>query len=192
MDEITEEEFNMTKKKETIEASEAKQSFTEVDLLWDGWLNSFKTLQTYQNDLEAKSIQAFEKQKELINTTRETLVGMENETNKLTGEWKENLQKTVKTVNKEQAGPIVSNWMNQVEEFNDKVQALSWTPSKVMLDLFSQSQDQLESNVKLALEQQQTGRSEALKAIGELTEQMKETHKGILENSLFSTFTNKQ
>lgn len=191
MDNINEEELFMTNKNEEKQAVQSNQTLTEVDSLWDGWFNSFKTLQTYQSDLEKKSIQAFENQKDLINKTRETLVGMENETNKLTGEWKENLKKTVPVADTEKANPIVSNWMNQVEEFNDKVQTLSWTPSKVMLDLFSQSQVQLESNMKLALDQQQNNRHDALKAISDLTEQMKATHKSLLDNSLMTNFVKK-
>ena len=49
-----------------------------------------------------------------------------------------------------------------------------------MLDFFSQSQVQLESGVKEALIQQQQARSEALKTIENLTEQMKQTQKGLL------------
>ena len=191
MDNINEEELFMTNKNEEQQAVQSNQTLTEVDSLWDGWFNSFKTLQTFQSDLEKKSIQAFENQKDLINKTRETLVGMENETNKLTGEWKENLKKTVPVADTEKANPIVSNWMDQVEEFNDKVQTLSWTPSKVMLDLFSQSQVQLESNMKLALDQQQNNRHDALKAISDLTEQMKATHKSLLDNSLMTNFVKK-
>lgn len=174
----------MTKKSVEQKELQPKTVLSEVDSLWDGWLNSFKTLQTYQSDLEEKSIQAFEKQKELIDKTRETLVGMENETTKLTGQWKENLKKTVKMEDTEKAAPIVSNWVNQVEEFNDKVQTLSWTPSKVMLDIFSQSQNQLETNVKMALNQQQTNRNDAIKVISEMTEQMKQTHKSLLDQSI--------
>lgn len=180
----------MTKNNEEQNNHE-NSAFEEVDSLWDGWLKSFKTLQTYQNDLEKKSLQAFEKQKELIDKTRETLVGMENETTKITGQWKENLKKTVKLDEAENAAPIVANWVNQVEEFNDKVQTLSWSPSKVMLDIFSQSQNQLESNVKMALDQQQTNRNDALNAISQLTEQMKQTHKSLLDNNFVNSFTQK-
>lgn len=182
------EELGMTKNNEEHNKDE-NLAFKEVDSLWDGWLNSFKTLQTNQNDLEQKSLQAFEKQKELLDKTRETLVGMEDETTKITGQWKENLKKTVKLDEAENAAPIVSNWVNQVEEFNDRVQTLSWTPSKVMLDIFSQSQNQLESNVKMALDQQQTNRNDALTAISELTEQMKQTHKSLLDNSFMKNFS---
>lgn len=163
-----------------IENKEGQNSLQQVDMIWDGWLNSFKTIQGFQNEIADKSLQAFENQKDLLNTTRGTLSKMEEEANKISEEWKANLQNTVNTVDKDQFGPIVSTWMNQIEEINSTVQSLSWTPSKVMLDLFSQSQDQLESNVKNALDQQLAGSSEVYKTIEKLTEQMRDTHKKLL------------
>ena len=49
-----------------------------------------------------------------------------------------------------------------------------------MLDLFIESQNQLEATMKKTLASQKKERTENFKKIEELTEQMKETYKGIL------------
>jgi putative cell wall-binding protein len=165
----------MTKKR-----TENQQSLNVADSLLDGWLNSFKTLQGFQTEIDEKSLKAIDNQKEILNSTRGILSKIEEEANKKTEELKESLQNTIKTMEKDQVGSTVSTWMSQIEEVNNSILALSWTPSKIMLDLFSQSQDHLESNVKEALEQQQQARSEALKTIEKLTEQIKKTHKELL------------
>ena len=164
----------------TTKRTEDQQSLNAVDSIWDGWLNSFKALQGFQAEIDEKSLQAIDNQKEMLNSTRGILSKIEEEANKKTEELKTSLQNTMNTIEKEQAGSAVSTWMNQIEDINNSVQALSWAPNKVMLDLFSQSQDQFQTSVKEALSQQQQARSEALKTIEKLTEQMKQSQKGLL------------
>ncbi|MFS0574018.1 hypothetical protein AB1K83_00140 [Sporosarcina sp. 179-K 3D1 HS] len=161
-------------------AKEVKQPANEVDLIWESWLNGFKTIQNLQQDISDKSFKVFENQKELLNSTRTTLTQLEAEASKISEEWKSSLQKTIKESDKERYLPLASTWLNQLDEINSTVQSLSWTPSKVMLDLFSQSQSQLESNVKNVLDQQQKGNAELLKSVEKLTDQLKETHKRLL------------
>ena len=156
------------------------QSLNAIDSIWNGWLNSFKTLQGFQTEIDEKSLQAIDSQKEVLNSTRGTLSKLEEEANKITAEVKESLQNTLKTIEINQVGSPVSTWINQIEEINNSVQALSWNPSKIMLDFVSKSQDQLESNVKEALKQQQQVRSEALKTVEKLTEQIKESQKVLI------------
>lgn len=165
----------MTKKR-----TENQQTLDAVDSIWDGWLNSFKTLQGFQTEIDEKSLQAIDNHKEMLNSTRGILSKIEEEANKKTEELKTSLQNTMNTIGKEQVGSAVSIWMNQIEDINNSVQALSWAPNKAMLDLFSQSQDQFQTSVKEALDQQQQARSEVLKTIEKLTEQMKQTQKGLL------------
>ena len=159
---------------------ENQQSNNVVDSFWDGWLNSFKAFQDIQTEHVAKSLQVFENQKELLNSTRGTLRKLEEEGNKLSEDWKATFQSTMDKVDKDQVGPIVSTWMNKLGEINASTEALSFSPSKVMLDMFSQSQDQLQSNVKKALDQQQQGRAEVLKSVEKLTEQMKQAQKNLI------------
>ncbi|WP_186670979.1 hypothetical protein [Sporosarcina sp. BP05] len=164
----------------TTKRTEDQQSLNAIDSIWDGWLNSFKTLQGFQAEIDEKSLQAIDNQKEMLNSTRGILSKIEEEANKKTEELKTSLQNTMNTIEKEQVGSAVSTWMNQIEDINNSVQALSWAPNKAMLDLFSQSQDQFQTSVKEALSQQQQARSEVLETIEKLTEQMKQTQKGLL------------
>ena len=74
----------------------------------------------------------------------------------------------------------VSELLNNVQDITDSVQLLSWNPSHTMLDLFIDSQNQLEATMKKSLVSQKKKRTENFKKIEELTEQIKATQKGIL------------
>ncbi|KXH81861.1 hypothetical protein [Sporosarcina sp. HYO08] len=167
----------MTKK---VVESKQQTSINGVEVLWDSWLSSFKSLQGIQNDIEKKSLEAFQYQKDLLETARKSLFTAEAESKKLACEWNDKLENSVKAAEKVQS-ELSSSWLSAVKEINDKALALSWNPSHSLLDLLSQTQNQLEATVKEALKQQDKGRDEALKQIEDLTEQVKETHKGILE-----------
>lgn len=154
-----------------------------VDLLWDGWLNGFKTLQSLQDDVQKKSLQAFTYQKELLDSTVATLSAMEVETKKATQEWQDKVQTSVRGISGNAQLEQVSTWLNNVQEINNKAQALSWKPSYAVLDLFVQSQNHLESTVKAAIEQQKLEREETLNKIEELTELLKGAHKNLLASA---------
>ena len=158
------------------------QSLNPVDLLWDGWVNSFKTLQGFQTEIDVKSLQAVDNQKGILNSTRGMVSKIEEEASKKTEELNASLQHTINTIEKDQVGSPVSNWLNQIGDINNSVQALSWTPTKVMMDLVTHSQNQFESSVKKTLNQQQQVRSEVLKTVEKFTEQMKQTHKELIPN----------
>ncbi|MCG7334577.1 hypothetical protein MHZ95_04685 [Sporosarcina sp. ACRSM] len=164
----------------TKKVAEVKQQATGVDLIWDSWLNNFKTLQSIQAEVERKSFRVFDYQKELIDSTRKTLDNMETESNKLVKEWSDRLEDSVKASEKIQS-ELSANWLSTIEEINNKVQSLAWSPSHAVLDLFTQSQAQLETTVKEAVQQQKEGRTEVLKQIEDLTIQLKQSHKGVLE-----------
>jgi len=157
-----------------------KQMPNAVDLILDGWVNSFKALHTFQTELAEKSLQTFATQKDVLTSTREALSKIEEEKNSISGEWKANLQNTIKTINNDQVSQLLSSWLSQVEEINHSVQAISASSSQVLLDLFTQSQVQLETNVKATLDQQQKNSSDVLNKIELLTEHIKETNRILL------------
>ncbi|MFJ7736638.1 hypothetical protein ACIQ2D_09860 [Lysinibacillus sp. NPDC097287] len=159
-----------------------KQFANQVDMIWDGWLNNLKTVQNFQEDLQQKALQAFSYQKELLDFSVKTLNTMEEESKKVTKDWNEKVQSNVEQSRINQ-GEQVSEWLNNIQDVTERVQLLSWNPSHAMLDLFIESQNQLEVTIKKALDSQQKERTENFKKIEELTEQMKATHKGILNPS---------
>jgi len=150
-----------------------------VDLIWDGWLNSFKTIQNFQDDVQKKTLQAFTAQKELLDSTVSTFKTIEEESKKASIEWQEKIQNSFKEINN---SPLVTDvtWLTNIQEINEKVQTLSWKPNSTMLELMLQSQNQWESTVKSALEQQKQERVQVLGKIEEVTEELKEAHKGLL------------
>lgn len=167
----------MTKKVEEIKQ---QQPVNGVEVIWDSWLASIKTLQGVQNDIEQKSLEAFSYQRQMLDAARKSLDTAETESKKLADEWSAKLEGSVKAAEKNQS-EISSNLLTAVKEINEKALALSWNPSHSLLDLFAQTQEQLEATVKEAMKQQDQGRDEAIKQIETLTEQVKKTHKGILE-----------
>ncbi|MBK3494131.1 hypothetical protein JFL43_04510 [Viridibacillus sp. YIM B01967] len=165
----------MTKVQET-------QPVNPVDLMWDGWLNNLKTVQSFQEDVQQKALQAFSNQKELLDSSVKTLSTIEEESKKVTKDWNEKVQSNVKQSSFKQSEQV-SDWLNNIQDITERVQMLSWNPSHAMLDLFIESQNQLEATMKKALDYQQKDRSENFKKIEELTEQMKQTHKGIVNQT---------
>ena len=156
-----------------------KQFVNQVDTLWDGWLNNLKTVQNFQEDLQQKALQAFSYQKELLDLSVKVLNTMEEESKKVTKDWNEKVQNNVKQ-SKVFQSEQVSELLNNVQDITDSVQLLSWNPSHTMLDLFIDSQNQLEATMKKSLVSQKKKRTENFKKIEELTEQIKATQKGIL------------
>ncbi|MFJ7954434.1 hypothetical protein ACIQZG_23315 [Lysinibacillus sp. NPDC096418] len=159
--------------------AQEKQFVNQVDMIWDGWLNNLKTVQNFQEDLQQKALQAFSYQKELLDFSVKTLNTMEEESKKVTKDWNEKIQSNVKQSRINQ-NEQVSEWLNNIQDVTERVQLLSWNPSHALLDLFIESQKQLEATIKKTLDSQQKERTENFKKIEELTEQMKATHKGIL------------
>ena len=60
-----------------------KQFVNQVDLIWDSWLNGFKTVQNFQEELQQKTLQALSYQKEVLNFSAKTLNTMEEEAKKV-------------------------------------------------------------------------------------------------------------
>ena len=157
-----------------------EQVAKSVDLLWDGWFNSFKSVQQFQEDLEKKTLQAFNYQKELLDSTVTAFNSIEEETKKAAKEWQEKVQQSITDVNTNGQFDQITKWIDGVQEILDKAQVLSWKPSNTILDLLAQTQTQVENTVKAALDQQKQERSETLNKIEELTEQLKDTHKKLV------------
>ena len=66
-----------------------KRFVNQVDIIWDGWLNNLKTVQSFQDDLQQKALQAFSYQKELLDFSVKVLNTMEEESKKVTKDWNE-------------------------------------------------------------------------------------------------------
>ncbi len=157
----------------TKKIAESTPSLNGVDFMWDGWLNSIKTVQGFQKDLEEKSLQVFEYQKEMLDSTRESLNSLEKGSKQLTQDWKERFAE------QGQFQPVFS-WMNTIEEVTNKTQNSPWNPGYVLMDFFSKSQEQFEENGENIVKQQQKARADALKTFETVSEQMKKTQKSLV------------
>lgn len=151
-----------------------------VDFLWDGFLNSFRTFQLFQDDVEKKTLQTFNYQKEVLDSTVSAFSSIEEESKKASKEWQEKVQSSFSEISNIEQFEQVTKWFESVREITEKAQSLAWKPSNAILELFTESQNQWEATVKKALELQKQERVETLNKIEELTEQLKETHKKLL------------
>lgn len=152
-----------------------------IDVFWDGWFNSFKTFHSLQDGVEQKSLQSFESQKEWLQTTREQLNHLEQESKKLTTEWKTNLQEVLQKAQTDFGTQNLTEWTNKLEEAGHTSETLAFSTSKATVEMLSKSHAQLESALKKAIEQQQKNRTEVLNAIGGYVNQLKQTQNGVLK-----------
>jgi phage-related protein len=158
-----------------------KEALNVIDVFWDGWFNSFKTFNSMQNNAEQKSFQAFESQKEWIQATKDQLSQLEEESKKLTSEWKSNLQEVLNKAQIDFGAQNLFDWTDKFEEIGHKTESLVFSPSKATIELLSKSHAQLESALKKAIDQQQKNRAEVLNAIGGYVDQLKQTQNGVLK-----------
>lgn len=151
-----------------------------VDLVWDSWVNSLKTLEMVQEDFEKKTLQAFNVQKEFIESSMNAINTIEEEVKKASKEWQEKLEGSLSELNKNGQFDEISKWLESVQEITDKAQNLAWKPNNALIDLFTNAQKQVEATLQEAIELQKQERIETLIKIEEIAEQLKETHKKLL------------
>ncbi|NMD70449.1 hypothetical protein HHO41_09105 [Bacillus sp. DNRA2] len=146
-----------------------------MDVFWDGWFNSYRTFHTIQNEVEEKSIQAFESQKEWIRSTGDQLTKMEEDSKRLTTEWITNLQDVLSKAQLDFGFQNTLDWTDRVEELGHKAQTLAFTPGKNSLEVAERTLSQLEETFKNVIDQQQKNREEVLKAVEGFLDQLKQS-----------------
>ncbi|MFC5558767.1 PhaP protein [Ureibacillus thermophilus] len=151
-----------------------------VDLVWDSWINSLKTIEKVQEDFEKRALQAFNVQKEFIESSVSGLNAIEEEAKKASKEWQERLENSLQNLGKEGQFIEISKWLESVQEITEKAQNLAWKPNNALLDLFANAQKQIEITLQQAIEQQKQERIETISKIEEIASQLKETHKKLL------------
>jgi hypothetical protein len=153
-----------------------------MDVYWDGWFNSFKMFQSIQNGVEQKSLQAFESQKNWIQTTRDQLSQLEEDSKKLPTKWKTNLQDVLNKGQNEFDRQNILEWANRFEELGIKAETLAFSPYKAYFELLLKSHAQLETTLKEALDQQQKNRAEVLNAIASYVNLLKQAQNVVLKS----------
>ncbi|WP_243385089.1 hypothetical protein [Bacillus kexueae] len=163
-----------------------KQSVSPIDVVWDGWYSNVKVLNSIQQDFETRSLEAVKRQREMLEVVKEQMEKMEQEAEGITKEWKDNLLKQM-----DQMMPIPSDqfqlWIDKLEEVGVKMQSMSMTPYKQMMETVLQAQTQVESTYTEIVSQQKKHRDEFLRALEEVTEQQKKA-----QEAFFNTFQSYQ
>ncbi|MBM4762769.1 hypothetical protein [Bacillus sp. B15-48] len=154
-----------------------KQNTNVMDIFFNGWSNQFE----YIEEIEQKSLEAIKNQNEWIQGTRNQLCQMEENSKKLTSEWKENAQKLLTDNKLAFNGVNLTELVEKMEEIGHRSQTIAFLPGKASLDLLSTTGEQIEKNYTKAIGQQQKTRDEISKAYEGVFEQMKQTQLGIFK-----------
>jgi polyhydroxyalkanoate synthesis regulator protein len=152
-----------------------------IDVFWDGFFNSIKTSQFFQNRVEEKCLEAFESQLDLVETTLEQLIKFEEESKKLTAEWKADFQEVVNNALTGYGVQNLAEWTDKIDEAEQKIEALAFSPSKKTFKAFSKTQAQLESTLKEAIGNRQKNRAAVLDALGKYVDEQKQIQNNVLK-----------
>jgi hypothetical protein len=163
------------------EVKVVEEKVNVIDVFWDGFFNSFETFQSFQNGVEEKSLEAFESQLGLVETTLEQFIKFEEQSKKLTAEWKANLQEVLNNALTGYGVQNLTEWTDKFEEVEQKVEAFAFSPSKKTFEVLSESQAQLESTLKEVIGQRIKNRAEILDAIDEYVDQLRKTQNNVLK-----------
>lgn len=169
-------------KEEFLMASLQENFVKQVDVVWDVYLSNFKTVLNFQDGIQQKALQALSYQKELLDSSLKTLNSIEEESKKLSKDITDKVQDNVKQISNSE-DEQVSKWLKSIEDITESLQLFSLKPSQSVLDVFIESQNQLEAITKKVLATHKKERTEYIKKVEELIEQVKTTQKELLNPS---------
>jgi hypothetical protein len=156
---------------------EENTSANVMDVFFNGWWNQVDFIE----EMEQKTLQTIKDQNEWLKGTRVQYTQMEDNSKKLTSEWKSNVQKLVEENNIPTYGANFPDLVNKLEEIGHRTQTIAFLPGKTSLDILSTSGDQLERTYTKAMGQQQKTRDEFSKAYEGVMEQFKQTQMGVFK-----------
>ncbi|KHF40543.1 hypothetical protein [Halalkalibacter okhensis] len=135
------------------------------------WWSQFN----YIEEFETRTLQAFDSQREWIEGTKEQINQFEENSKKMTTEWKTSTQSLLENYNKALGGQNYQDWLNKLEEIGHKSQAIATLPSKASLELLSKSTDQLQETFANTIAQNQKMREKTTNAFEGLFDQWQQT-----------------
>jgi 23S rRNA pseudoU1915 N3-methylase RlmH len=150
---------------------EDSKSINVMDVIFNGWVSQLKAFE----EMEQKSIQVIKSQKEWIEGTRDQFIQIEEDSKKLTSDWKANVVELLEKNQKEFGTQNVAELLNKLEDIGHKSQAIAFIPGKASFDILLNSRDQFEKSFLDALEQQKKSREDLTKAYEEVIEQLKQS-----------------
>ncbi|WP_332631863.1 hypothetical protein [Halalkalibacter flavus] len=135
------------------------------------WWSQFNFIEEF----EARTLQAFDSQKEWIEGTKEQLNQFEENSKKMTTEWKTSTQSLLENYNSAFGVQNYQEWLNKLEDISHKSQSIATLPSKASLELLSKSNEQLQDAFANAIAQNQKMREKSTNAFEGVFEQWKQT-----------------
>jgi seryl-tRNA synthetase len=137
------------------------------------WTNSLDKVIASQKEVENLLLQAFKSQKESMEKIAGELESIQAEQKKIIGEVRDCVKQNIQKVYGEETSESFEKWNAQLDDINDRIQQLTFTPYKESLNL-NQLQEQFQQSIKNTTEQQKKIREEALN-------QFKTSQKGFMD-----------
>jgi hypothetical protein len=153
-----------------------------VDLIWDNWLNSVKTINTVQEDIEKRTIEALNAQKTTFDTALNTFKAAEVKTNEALQQWQNQLLTSFESVATPAQTEQLSNWFTTLKQVTQQTQELTAKPTKIASDYIEKAQTEWDKTLAASVKAQKAERDKALKNIEQLTAKLKEDQKSLLTN----------
>ncbi|WP_010300407.1 hypothetical protein [Kurthia senegalensis] len=151
-----------------------------VDLIWDNWLNSVKTINTVQEDIEKRTIEALNAQKTTFNTALNTFKAAEVKTNEALQQWQNQLLTSFESVATPAQTEQLSTWFTTLKQVTQQTQELTAKPTKIASEYIEKAQTEWDKTVAASVKAQKAERDKALKNIEQLTAKLKEDQKSLL------------
>lgn len=153
-----------------------------VDLIWDNWLNSVKTINTVQEDIEKRTIEALNAQKTTFDTALNTFKAAEVKTNEALQQWQNQLLTSFESVATPAQTEQLSTWFTTLKQVTQQTQELTAKPTKIASEYIEKAQTEWDKTVAASVKAQKAERDKALKNIEQLTAKLKEDQKSLLTN----------
>ena len=151
-----------------------------VDLIWDNWLNSVKTINTVQEDIEKRTIEALNAQKTTFDTALNTFKAAEEKTNEAWQQWQTQWLTSFESVATPAQTEQLSSWIATFKQVTQQTQELTAKPTKFASDYMEKAQKEWDQALAASVKAQKAERDQALKNIEQLTAKLKEDQKSLL------------
>jgi seryl-tRNA synthetase len=133
------------------------------------WTNSLDKVIASQKEVENLLLQAFKSQKESLEKIAGELESIQAEQKKIIGEVRDCVKQNIQNVYGEETSESFEKWNAQLDDINDRIQQLTFTPLNL-----NQLQEQFLQSIKNTTEQQKKIREETLN-------QFKTSQKGFMD-----------
>lgn len=158
-----------------------EQTNKMLDTMWGNWESGMQKVYDSGQEFGKISIEAFKKNQEMITLMSTNLKEVEEEMKSSLNNMTQSFKENSKTIQNEDAGRILENWNEKMNDIFNRLQQLSVTPRNGMLIMLEQSQERMIESVKKVAEEQQKFQTEARGNMENFLSQVKESQNSFMK-----------